>query len=179
VLSHYFSAPWKRFVNPELLGKLFDQQAAVLELYAAQWCTAPADIVQEAFIELSRQHPPPDRPVAWLYRVVRNAAISAARSADRRRRHESRAAEHTPSWFVEEAGAALDAQAAGEALQELDSEQSEVVVARLWGGLSFEQIAALTETSISTAHRRYEAGLQQLRERLGVSCPTKDNSGKK
>jgi RNA polymerase sigma-70 factor (ECF subfamily) len=49
-------------------------------------------------------------------------------------------------------------------------------VARLWGGLSFEQISELVGASVSTAHRRYFEGLSHLRERLGLTWITKDNS---
>jgi RNA polymerase sigma-70 factor (ECF subfamily) len=48
----------------------------------------------------------------------------------------------------------------------LPLELREVIVARLWGGLTFEAVAALAGTSVPTAHRRYQAGLAQLRERL-------------
>ena len=58
------------------------------------------------------------------------------------------------------------------ALEQLPPEQREVIVARLWGGLSFEQIAAVAGCSASTAFRRYEAGIEALRRLLGVSCPT-------
>ena len=57
------------------------------------------------------------------------------------------------------------------ALQLLPLEQREVLVARLWGGLTFEQIAELNGTSSSSTHRLYHAGLAALRERLRVSCP--------
>ena len=57
------------------------------------------------------------------------------------------------------------------ALQRLPIEQRETLVAHLWGGLTFEQIGELTGVSSSTAHRRYLAGLESLRERLRVSCP--------
>ncbi len=46
-----------------------------------------------------------------------------------------------------------------------------MIVAHLWGGLTFEQIAELAGCSPSTAHRRYVAGLANLRERLHVPCP--------
>jgi RNA polymerase sigma-70 factor (ECF subfamily) len=62
------------------------------------------------------------------------------------------------------------------ALALLTDELREVVVARTWGGLSFEQIAELAGCSISTAHRRYEAGIAALRERLEVPCPMKTTS---
>jgi len=58
------------------------------------------------------------------------------------------------------------------ALESLPDEIRETVVVRIWGGLNFEQIAALAGCSTSTAHRRYEAGLIALRERLQLSCPT-------
>ena len=164
-------------MSPETLAQLIDEHAAALELYAAQWADSPADVVQEAFLRLVRQAEPPGRPVAWLYRVVRNLSISAVRSSERRRRHESQA-RTGEAWFSATEGSRLDAQEATEALQSLPEEQREVIVARIWGRLSFEQIAELTETSSSTAHRRYEAGLAALRERLGEIWTTK-NSGTK
>ena len=165
-----------RFVNPELLATLYDEHAAALELYAAQWTGSSADVVQEAFIELARQQTLPDRIVPWLYRVVRNGAISAARSASRRRKHESVAAGMNEAWFSPSQAAAIDAQIATDALRSLPQEQREVVVARIWGGLSFEQIADVADISSSSAHRRYEAALAALRERLGVQWLTKNET---
>src|SRR5215472_6608344 len=87
-------------MGPELVGRLFDQHAAALVLYARQWCATPEDVVQEALLKLVAQKRPPDRLVPWLYRVVRNAAISAARPSKRRRYHEAVAAARTAAWFV-------------------------------------------------------------------------------
>jgi RNA polymerase sigma factor (sigma-70 family) len=160
-------------MSPKLLGRLVDEHAAALVLYARQWSSAPEDIVQEAFLKLVAHQPPPDKPLAWLYRVVRNEAINAWRAAQRRRRHENIAAARMQPWFVPVSTTALDADAAARALHDLPIEQRESIVAHLWGGLSFEQIAELTGTSSSTAHRCYVAGLSALRERLGVPCPNK------
>jgi len=163
-------------MDPELLATLFDRHAAALELYAAQWTNAPADVVQEAFIRLVQQDPLPDRIVPWLYRTVRNGAISVVRSSSRRHKHESNFAQSTQLWFEANSESEIDAEAATDALQELPVEQREVIVMKIWGGLSFEQIAEVTETSSSTTHRRYEAGLQSLRERLGMSWPKENSS---
>jgi hypothetical protein len=38
----------------------------------------------------------------------------------------------------------------------------EVIVARFWGGLTFDQIARLQGCSLTTAHRRYRDGLSRL-----------------
>jgi RNA polymerase sigma-70 factor (ECF subfamily) len=156
--------------GPELLGQLLDAHGAALALYARQWCSTPEDVVQEAFVQLARQPRLPDSVAAWLYRVVRNGAISAARSTRRRRQHEAAAAARATPWFTPAPDNALDAAVATQALEQLPIELRETIVARLWGGLSFEQIAELTGTSSSGAHRRYVAGLAELRERLGVEC---------
>jgi RNA polymerase sigma-70 factor (ECF subfamily) len=158
-------------MGPDLLGRLADEHAAALVLYARQWCAAPEDVVQEAFLKLVSSPRTPDNVLPWLYRVVRNAAVSAGRSERRRRRHEAVAAARAPAWFRAAGAAGLDARAAAEALQALPAEQREVIVAHLWGGLTFEQIAGVAGCSSSTAHRWYLAGLSALRERLGVSCP--------
>jgi RNA polymerase sigma-70 factor (ECF subfamily) len=156
-------------IGPEILGRLFDEHAAALLLFARQWCDAPEDIVQDAFASLARQKTVPERVVPWLYRVVRNGAISTSRQSRRRRRREERAAgvEAAPGdpWF-DATDDRIDAELASQLLADLDGETREVIVGRLWGGLTFEEIARLQGCSLSTAHRRYQAGLARLQARL-------------
>ena len=165
-----FNGPEAVRVTPELLGRLLDEQGGALALYAAQWTATPDDCVQEALIELAAQSHVPPSPVAWLFRVVRNRAISQFRSARRRERREQLALRLRSREG--EAPAELSATELAAALDDLPADLREAVVARTWGGLNFEQIAALAGCSTSTAHRRYEAGLATLREKLEPSCPT-------
>jgi RNA polymerase sigma factor (sigma-70 family) len=160
-------------VGPELLTRLVDEHGAALVLYAQQWCESPEDVVQEALLRLVRQPALPGSIVGWLYRVVRNGAISASRSARRRSRREAAVAQQGEPWFAAPTSERFDAAAATAALEQLPIEQREIIVARLWGGLSLEQLAELTGSSTSTVHRRYQLGLLALRERLGVVCPQK------
>lgn len=162
-------------MDPEDLGRLIDQHAQALELYAKQWCELPEDVVQEAFVKLSMQASPPNDPPSWLFRVVRNASINASVAARRRRRHETIAAKPS-DWFESDrdssAAVLIDPASAEAELRALPIDQREVIVARLWGGLSFEQIASLANCSSSSVHRLYHSGLKALRERLGVPCHT-------
>ncbi len=164
-------------IASELLGQIVDRHAAALTLFARTWTRWPEDVVQEALVELARQPRLPDNVLAWLYRVVRNRAISAARSAQRRRRHEQTAGQLQPAWFVRGDETTVDAHTAARALAELPVDEREVIVAHLWGGLTFTQIAEVVGMPSSTAHRRYVAGLARLREKLGpiekenASCP--------
>ncbi len=157
-------------MTPRQVASLIDAHAPALVLYARQWCAAPEDVVQDAVCKLVACRPPPADPVGWLYRVARNAAVDAGRS-DRRRQRREQAVARPARWFVEPAVDGLDAAAAVAALETLPADQREVIVARLWGGLTLEQAANAAGCSVSTAHRRFEAGIAALRERLGVRCP--------
>lgn len=150
-------------------ARLVDTHGPPLILYARQWCPAPEDVVQDAFVKLLAQPRPPRDLVPWLYRVVRNGALDAGKTARRRQRREQAVA-RPERWFREPAVDGLDADAAVAALQGLPVEQREAIVARLWGGLNFEQIAEVAGCSTSTAFRRFGAGIDTLRQILGVPC---------
>jgi RNA polymerase sigma-70 factor (ECF subfamily) len=157
-----------RPVGPELLSLLYRKHAPALRLYARQWAEQAEDLVQDAFVQLAQQAPPPERVLPWLYRVVRNGALAANRSAARRRQREQKRSV-TEAWFstVDDQ---LDAREATRLLAEMPLELREVIVARVWGCLTFEEIAQLTGCSLPTAHRRYQTGLARLRERLEGRC---------
>jgi RNA polymerase sigma factor (sigma-70 family) len=159
-------------LSPEAVTQLWDEQSAALVLYARQWCDVPEDVVQEAFLLLVRQVVAPDNSVGWLYRVVRNRAINASRSRGRRSRRETAAAMRGDPWFEAAHGDRLDAVAAADALRHLPIDQREAIIARLWGGVSFEEIARLSGDSLSKVYRSYQRGLTALRERLEGSCLT-------
>jgi RNA polymerase sigma factor (sigma-70 family) len=159
-------------LSPVAITQLWDQHSGALALYARQWCDSPEDVVQEAFLLLVRQVVAPDNSVGWLYRVVRNRAINASRSRGRQARHETAATKRFEPWFEPSVGDRLDAVAAADALRHLPIEQREAIVARVWGGLSFEEIARLSGNSLSKVYRSYQRGLVALRERLEGSCLT-------
>ena len=151
-------------IAPEELGRLYREHAPALRLYVRQWPNGDEDTVQDAFIKLAQQSPAPERVLPWLYRVVRNGALSAGRVEARRRRREGRVS-GSEAWFAA-ADDRIDGLEATRLLAELPIEQREVMVARIWGGLTFEAVAQLAGCSLPTAHRRYQLGLAQLRERL-------------
>ena len=158
--------------------ELVASTSAALILYARQWTDSPEDVVQEAFLKLLAEPELPGNANAWLYRVTRHLAINALRSQVRRLHHERMAADDRSPWFVVDPANALDAQQASAALAELSADDRETVVARLWGGLTFDEIAELTSASTSTVYRRYQRGIQQLRNTLAPQFPgvTNDES---
>jgi RNA polymerase sigma-70 factor (ECF subfamily) len=161
----------------EQLTRVVNDCAAALVLYARQWLdwASAHDVVQEALVALVSQRQAPRNPAAWMYRAVRNRAIDSVRAAERRRRRERSIASMRGEWFVRDDDALLDAQAAEQSLQRLDVELREVVVLRIWGDLTFAEIAEVMQLGVSTVHDRYKTALGQLRSALEKPCPTKTN----
>ena len=156
------------------IADLWNQHAAALQLLARARCSMAEDCVQEAFARLATEDPAPEDAVAWLARVVRNEAISQFRRDQRRRRRENVFAHERGPWLQPADSLKDDFMAADEIQQgllRLDAESREIIIAHLWTGLSFRQIAEAFETSSSAVHRQYHAALSQLRDQLGVSSP--------
>jgi RNA polymerase sigma-70 factor (ECF subfamily) len=92
------------------------------------------------------------------------------RLSDRRRRDRELASAHaevvaTPTDPLEIA----DLQAAVAALPD---ELREVLVARIWGQLTLEEIGQMCGLSTATAHRRYREALDALRTKIEPPCET-------
>jgi RNA polymerase sigma factor (sigma-70 family) len=151
-------------IKPEELGRLYRQHAPALRLYARQWPGGDEDAVHDAFVKLSQQSSAPEQVLPWLYRVVRNGVLEACRSEARRRRRQDQA-RAPEAWFAA-VDQGFDGQEATRLLSELPLDQREVVVARIWGGLTFDEVARLVGCSLPTAHRRFQAGMTTLRARL-------------
>src|SRR5262249_22651106 len=149
-------------IASEELGRLYREHAPALRLYVRQWLAGDEDLVQDAFVRLAQQSPPPEQGLPWLYRVVRNGALVARRGGGRRRRRKGRPGGRE-AWFTA-VDDRIDGRQGTRLLAELPLEQREVVVARVWGGLTFEEVAQLAGCSLPTAHRRFQAGLAALRE---------------
>lgn len=134
------------------------------------------DCVQEAFIRLATQQPAPDDPAAWLMRAVRNSAIDAVRSQFRRRDREMTAGNTRQAWLKSVDLATLDVPSTDEihlALMTFDTVTRDIVVNHLWNEMSFRQIAEVLEISPATTHRRYEAGLEEMRAILAQEARDK------
>jgi RNA polymerase sigma factor (sigma-70 family) len=156
-------------MNPTLLANLIDHHGPNLVLFARQFGTQGEDLVQDALLKLVQQGKAPADPLAWLYRVVRRQAINQWRSQQRRQRREQKIVQLRDA-FVEPLGESrLDQQFAIEALELLPLELREIIVAHLWGGLTFQQLAEVFDCSAATCYRRYESALQSLRQQLNCT----------
>jgi len=157
-------------LSSDQIADLIDRHYVALQFFLGKRCAGSEDVVQEAFCRLALIDPPPDRPAAWLYRVVRNLAADQLVSSRRRRSRERRAA--LSESVDDNPSLRLDANEAVNAVRQLDEPLRDVLTARIWGQLRFEEIAEICGISTATASRRYRTALVQLRKQLSASCPT-------
>ena len=147
-----------------------DRHVAALVLFAGQWAPRRVDaedIVQEAFVRFWRSREKVSDPTAYLYACVRNCALDWIRSDKRRSRREESVARPEGEELFD--ASVLDKErrtAVQAALLALPEPQREVLVMKIWGGLSFAQIATALDVSAGTAASRYRYALAKLHKEL-------------
>ncbi len=130
------------------------------------------DAVQAAFVRLMGQSIAPTDVKAWLFRTVRNEAITRLRRRQCRRRHDRQLSSQQSLWFEGRSDDLIDGRRAQEILETLPEAQREVVLLRIWGQLSLQQIAEIVGSPVSTVHSRYKTALAAIKERMERSCTT-------
>lgn len=172
------SARMEEVPEHESWKEWFQRHGPKLLLCARQWTRSAADaedVVQEAFVRFWRhQRELPGEPMALLVTSVRRAAFDLARREGRRSVREERAVELAEGGVVsfeqpcegDERRAAIE-----DAMRRLSPEQREVLVLKIWGELTFEQIGRELGVSQNTVASRYRYALGALRQELaGADC---------
>jgi RNA polymerase sigma-70 factor (ECF subfamily) len=152
-------------LSPEELGQLLDRYWGTLVAWVGREHAFAEDVVQAAFIKLAAQSPPPSDVPAWLFQVTRRLALNELKAAERRRKREQVAhdlqANRCGGAVPSQEG--LDREDLHVLLERLTPLDRQIVVARIWGELSFDQIAALVQWPKSRVWRTYQSALAALR----------------
>jgi RNA polymerase sigma-70 factor (ECF subfamily) len=157
---------------PDDWAAWLDAHGAALVLFARQWLPDAADaedVVQEAFVRFWRARHRAADPTAFLYACVRRCALDWHRARRRRTAREQASAqpEAAPASLFTAAPERDERRAAVEAaLALLPAEQRAVLVLKVWGDLTFPQIADALEVPVNTAASRYRYALAKLRALL-------------
>jgi RNA polymerase sigma-70 factor (ECF subfamily) len=145
------------------------QHGAALFLFARQWTANHADAedaVQMGFLKFWQWRSRAADQLAYLYSCVRSAALDQGRT-DRRRSAREKSAAHGEELtfdFPVERGQRQEMIEA--ALGQLPADQREVVVLKIWAGLTFAQIADALNIPLNTAASRYRYALIRLEKEL-------------
>ncbi|UCD27773.1 MAG: RNA polymerase sigma factor, partial [Planctomycetota bacterium] len=155
-----------KFIDSKKLSHWFNAYGKVLVHYARQWLSMESaeDVVQEAFVQLLLQRGEPANVKAWLFRSVRNAALNKAQSIRHRHKYERRRAVYHAAWFQTSPEDLLDAATAQSALLSLPHEQREIIMLRIWAGMTLEEASEVVGHPVSTLFSRYRAGLAALQK---------------
>ena len=159
-------------------SKWFERYGPRLLLCARQWTRTLADaedVVQEAFVRFwKHQRGLGGEPLPLLLTSVRRAACDRARGESRRTAREEQVADHEfeggtlfePLREGDDRRAEIEA-----ALRGLPVEQRKVLVLKIWGELTFEEIARQLDIPANTAASRYRYALAGLRKELTAPVP--------
>lgn len=147
------------------MRRLYERHGPALPAYACSLVVDAGiaeDVVQQVFVSLLQGGiAMPEAPAAYLYRAVRNAALNTRRNGQRNVPVNADAACFVHCGGNPEAALALQA-----ALTQLPEEQREIVIMRLWSGMTLQEIAEASGASLNTVASRYRYAVERLRERL-------------
>lgn len=144
---------------------------ARLLLFARGWSPTRVDaedLVQEAVVRLwhyqaERGGDPPDLPLAFT--TLRFCGLNHHRSETRRQRREESIVylnDFRDVWLDPAAEIDEEAGLLQEALKRIPDKLREVTVMKIWGGLTFAEIAQSLAISPNTAASRYRYALERL-----------------
>jgi RNA polymerase sigma-70 factor (ECF subfamily) len=148
---------WVELYTPRFL--LFARQKASTEADAQ-------DLVQEAVLEATqRQLNGGLPPAALVFATIHRRAIDLARRDERRLNREHVAAESAgTSWFDNTMEDREMKQLVEGALRRLPELYREVVMLKIWGELTFAEVASVLGIPANTAASRYRYGLTEMRK---------------
>lgn len=159
---------------PQTLGDLYDAHAgAVYRLLLAMLGSADEaeDALSEVFLNAARRDLQRIRsPRAYLLTSARHTAISILRQ----RKRETPTDPASPRFFDTSSLDSERTAAAGRveaALRELPAEQREVIVLKVYEGMTFAEIAQVTRTRPNTVASRYRYAVEKLRRALRELLP--------
>lgn len=151
--------------DDDAFAELYDACADRLHHYLAVrlGCReAAADVLQSAFlraVKSRRRFRGVENPVAYIFQIARNEAIRAARRTNVTPLPMTDAFESPIDASAEQE----DAEIAAAALERLAADDREIVELKIYSGLTFREIAEITQLPQGTAATKYRRALESLR----------------
>jgi RNA polymerase sigma-70 factor, ECF subfamily len=142
--------------------RLYERHGRALLGYACAFLSDPSeaeDVLHQVFLELLRGPVKTIASPGYLFRAVRNRVLNHIRG-----RWREVTLDEEAQWLESPSGSTETALALQSALRVLPEEQREVIALRVWGQLTFEEIAGVVGVSPNTAASRYRYGLAKLTE---------------
>src|SRR3989344_6704647 len=101
---------------------------------------------------------------AWLYQIARNTVIDHYRTQKATVNLEDAWDLHDNTDIVRDTDTALKLETVQAALQQLSSEQRDIVLLRVWSGLSYAEIAAIVGKTEDSCKVSFSRTIKKLRE---------------
>jgi len=164
------------------LAELYDRHSRLLFTLIVRIVRDRAEaeeILQEVFLAVWRKaasyNAALGSPVGWLVRLARNRAIDHFRSSGVRARiHESVEAPHGEDNPEEAASRNQERGRVRSALDTLPDEQRALIEQAYFRGMTHSELAVAFILPLGTVKTRVRAGMQALRQQLGIGVAPQD-----
>ncbi len=166
--------------KPEWLRSILDEYEGPLTRYAARITgdvERARDVVQETFLRFGSQDPAEvnGHVAQWLFTICRSKALDVRRKEGRMQALSDVQAEVRESPDGEPSRIVERQEVSGQVLQALallPDNQQEVIRLRFQNGLSYKDIAAVTNLSVSNVGYLIHTAIKTIREALNVRTGT-------
>ncbi|WP_196139968.1 RNA polymerase sigma factor [Aliikangiella sp. G2MR2-5] len=147
------------------LGKLFDfyhRQLFTLAVSITKERASAEDAIHDALVAVAEVGIEPQDLKAYLFKSVRNKALFKVQQRQR-------LVEFEPEYLeavVDDEHSSLFARNVAREIDMLSGVQQQIIIMKIFGELTFAEIAELCDMSINTVSSHYRRGVQQLKARL-------------
>ncbi|HZD96359.1 MAG TPA: RNA polymerase sigma factor, partial [Candidatus Sulfotelmatobacter sp.] len=139
---------------------LYQQHGPALLAYGTSLLgdvAASEDVLHQLFLRLLAMKELPEDARPYLFKAMRNRCLNILRGNARL------APLNEQEWLVKPAGMIEAGLEVERAIREILPEQREVVVMRIWGGMTLAEIASVLDIPLNTVASRYRYALERLR----------------
>jgi RNA polymerase sigma-70 factor (ECF subfamily) len=154
--------------------ELYQRHGPALLAYATGLLGSRAsaeDALHQVFLSLLSKSEQPVEARPYLFKAVRNRALNSRRSRERMvPLQDVSLQEHDQQWLMKPQGMMEAGIEVERALRDLPAEQREVVLMRVWGEMTLDEIAIVLDVPANTVASRYRYALGKLREILRVEA---------
>ena len=153
-----------------LARRLFEQHGVVVQRYFRRLTADAAeaeDLTQEVFLRVVRntdRYENRERERAWVFRIARNVMIDGRRRQSRSAVSDTRVEPVTPAVQATRASVR-------QALANLPPEEREAFLLREIGGLAYDEIGHITNSSVAAVRSRIYRARLALRDMLNPPAP--------
>ena len=135
------------------------------------------DVLHDVFIAFHRHAVRIEiaSPKAYLYRIADRQSLNARRHHAVAMRAHAEIARNSTAWMPASVVDVFQAEAAKQAMNRLTDEERDVLILRVYGDWTFQEISDFLDLPLTTVFKRHARAIAQLQQALNGTLSRKDD----